>query len=123
MTPNLCLMRIDNLYLIGKMFKNISPDSVWSGRSCPANLGVWSCPVRKLIRPIRSHLQHILSHFQKCQFLLTHQIRKFITELTLMHTDTSNVCPFEFVCMLSLAKPHCIGDMPCYIHAKQIHTT
>ena len=22
--------------------------------------------------------------------------------------------------MLSLAKPHCIGDMPCYIHAKQI---
>ena len=33
-------MRIDNLYLVGKMFKNISPDSVRSGRTCPANLGV-----------------------------------------------------------------------------------
>ena len=36
------LMRIDNLYLVGKMFKNISPDSVRSGRTCPANLGVLS---------------------------------------------------------------------------------
>ena len=45
-------MRIDNLYLLGKMFKNISPDSVQSGRRCLANLGVWSDPVRKLICPV-----------------------------------------------------------------------
>ena len=38
------LMRIDNLYLVGKMFKNVSL----------ANLGVRSCPVRKLICPVRS---------------------------------------------------------------------
>ena len=36
------------VYLFGRMFKYISPDSVRSGRTCPANLGVWSCPVRKL---------------------------------------------------------------------------
>ena len=36
------------------MFQNISPDSVRSGRTCPANLGVRSCPVRKLICPVRS---------------------------------------------------------------------
>ena len=47
-------MRIDNPYLVGKMFKNISPDSVRSGRTCPANLVVQSCPVRKLICPVRS---------------------------------------------------------------------
>ena len=44
-------MRIDNLYLLGKMYKNISPDSVRSGRTCPANLG--SGLVRKLICPVR----------------------------------------------------------------------
>jgi hypothetical protein len=47
-------MRIDNPYLVGKMLKSISPDSVRSGRTCPANLGVRSCPVRKLICPVRS---------------------------------------------------------------------
>ena len=31
-----------------------SPDLVRSGRTCPANLGVRSCPVRKLICPVRS---------------------------------------------------------------------
>ena len=36
------------------MFKNISPDLVWSDRICPANLGVRSCPVGKLICPVRS---------------------------------------------------------------------
>ena len=40
-------------YLYGKIFKIISPDSVQSGRTCPANLGVQSCPVRKLICPVR----------------------------------------------------------------------
>ena len=35
------------------MFKNISPDLVLSGRTCLANLGVRSCPVRKLICPVR----------------------------------------------------------------------
>ena len=47
-------MRIDSLYMEGKMLKNISPDSVRSGRTCPANLDVRSCPVRKLICPVRS---------------------------------------------------------------------
>ena len=42
------------VYLYGKLSKNISPDSVRSGRTCPANLGVGSCPVRKLIYPVRS---------------------------------------------------------------------
>ena len=31
------------------LFKNISPDSVRSSRTCSANLDVRSCPVRKLI--------------------------------------------------------------------------
>ena len=31
------------------MSKNISPDSVRSGRTCPANLGVRSCLVRKVL--------------------------------------------------------------------------
>ena len=48
------LMRIDNLYLTGKMVKSISLDSVRSSSTCPANLGVQSCPVRKLICPLRS---------------------------------------------------------------------
>ena len=39
--------------LVGKMFKNISPDTVRSGMTCPANLGVRSCPIRKLICPVR----------------------------------------------------------------------
>ena len=47
-------MKIDNPYLVGKMLKSISPDSVRSGKTCPANLGVRSCPVRKLICPVRS---------------------------------------------------------------------
>ena len=33
--------------------KNVSPDLVQSGRTCPANFGVQSCPVRKLICPVR----------------------------------------------------------------------
>ena len=46
-------MRIDNLYLEGKMFKDVSSDSALSGRTCLANLGVWSCLVRKLVCPVR----------------------------------------------------------------------
>ena len=34
------LTRIDNLWLACKMFKSISPDSVWSGRTCLAG-PVW----------------------------------------------------------------------------------
>ena len=41
------------VYLYGKISKNISLDSVRSGRICPANLGVRSCPVRKLICQVR----------------------------------------------------------------------
>ena len=36
------------------MLRNISPDSILSGRPCPANLGVRSCTVRKLICPVWS---------------------------------------------------------------------
>ena len=39
---------------VGTVFRNISPDLVWSGRMCPANLGVPSCLVRKLICSVRS---------------------------------------------------------------------
>ena len=46
-------MRIGNPYLVGKMFKNISSDSVRSGRTCLANLSVRSGPVKKLICPVR----------------------------------------------------------------------
>ena len=40
--------------MAGKMFENISPDSVRSSNTCTANLGVRSCPVMKLICPVRS---------------------------------------------------------------------
>ena len=40
-------------YLVCKMFKNVSPDLVWSSRTCLANLGVQSCPVRKFICSVR----------------------------------------------------------------------
>ena len=50
--PGPYLKRIDS-YLVCKMFKNISPDLVRSDRICPANLGVRSCPVGKLICPVR----------------------------------------------------------------------
>ena len=43
-------------YLVCKMFNNL----VRSGRTCPANLGVQSCPVRKLICPVR--LSHTFLH-------------------------------------------------------------
>ena len=40
-------------YLVCKIFRNVSPDLVRSGRTRPANLGVLSCPVRKLICPVQ----------------------------------------------------------------------
>ena len=46
------LTSIDNQYLVGKMFKNISWDSVRSGKTCSAKLVVRSCLVRKLICPV-----------------------------------------------------------------------
>ena len=42
-------MRIDNLYMVGKMFRNISLDSVQSVRTCLENLGFLSGPVWKII--------------------------------------------------------------------------
>ena len=50
LTPNLCpwTLSYDNPYFLGKMFKNISPDSVLSGK-----FEVRSCPVRKLICSVR----------------------------------------------------------------------
>ena len=44
-----------NPYMLGKMFKNLSLDSVRSGgKTCPVNLGVRYCPVKKLICPVSS---------------------------------------------------------------------
>jgi hypothetical protein len=72
-------MRIDNLYMVGKMFKSISLDSVWSSRTCLANLGVRSCPVRKLKCPVRSSPRvdkvllsnlYIVSSHQVCMYIL-----------------------------------------------------
>ena len=40
-----------NLMNCNEIFKNINPDLVWSGRTCPANLGG-----RKLICPVQSIL-------------------------------------------------------------------
>jgi hypothetical protein len=45
------LWELITYYLVGKIFENISSDSVRSGRTCSANLCVRSCPVRKLICP------------------------------------------------------------------------
>ena len=39
--------------MVNKVFRNISLDSVRSGSTCPANLGVQSCPVRKLTFPVQ----------------------------------------------------------------------
>ena len=46
-------IRINNPYLVSEMFKDISPGSIRSSRTCPAYLGIRSCPVRKLICPVR----------------------------------------------------------------------
>ena len=46
--------RIDNSYLVCRMFMNISPDPFQSFRTCPANSGFRCWPVKKLIRPVRS---------------------------------------------------------------------
>ena len=54
--------------LVGKMFKNISPDSVRSGRTCPANLGVRSRPVRKLICPVRLSPTKLAIFYQKSEW-------------------------------------------------------
>ena len=53
-------MRIDNLYLVGKMFKNISPDSVGPAgpvriRSGPANLGVRSGQETHMPSPVEPY--------------------------------------------------------------------
>ena len=47
------------------MFKIISPDSVRSGRTCPANLGVRSCSVRKLICPVQSSPKKLIPRQQQ----------------------------------------------------------
>ena len=49
--------------MAGKMFEKISPDSVRSGRTCPANLGVRSCPVRKLICPVQSSPTNMIQNW------------------------------------------------------------
>ena len=46
--------KIDNSYLVCRMFMNISPDPFQSFRTCPANSGFRCWPVKKLIRPVRS---------------------------------------------------------------------
>ena len=56
------LIRIDNPYLVGKMFKNISPDSVRSGRTCL---------VRKLICLVRLSLTVTEGFFMEQAMVLT----------------------------------------------------
>ena len=73
------LMRIDNLYLAGKMFKNICLDSVWSGRTCLANLDVRSCPVRKLIYLVRLSPNFEISN-SKFKLLLLCMVRQLVTK-------------------------------------------
>ena len=62
------------------MSRNISPESVRFGRACLANLGVRSCPVRKLICPVRSSPNQIDSFFhkynQKMVHIITNEKRK-----------------------------------------------
>ena len=60
------LMRIDNLYLVGKMFKNVSLDSVRSGKfGCPVLSGQEThmlSPVEPYIKPLKpmpSHFCHL----------------------------------------------------------------
>ena len=72
-------MKIDNLYLIGKFFENISQDSVRSGKTCPAKLGVRSCPVGKLICPVRSG--PIWEVLKQCAILQNTSIFRHISAL------------------------------------------
>ena len=65
------------LYLYGKMFKNVSPDSVQSGRTCPANLGVGSSPVRKLIYPVIRHMSNCHEKFD-CAAYGTESLFSFV---------------------------------------------
>jgi hypothetical protein len=48
-------MKIDNPYLVGEMFRIISPDSVWSGRTCLANLGVLSGQETHMFSPVEPY--------------------------------------------------------------------
>ena len=60
------LKRIDNLYFVCKMFKNISPDLVRSGRTCPANLGVRSGQETHMPSPVESYLKK-LCIYENCK--------------------------------------------------------
>jgi hypothetical protein len=65
---------------------SISPDSVQSGRTCPANVGVRSCPVRKLISPVQlspiadntTAAKSLLSWFIYCALLVWKQATKVV---------------------------------------------
>ena len=58
-------MRIDSLYILGKFFNNVSPDSVRFGRTCPANLSFWFCPVRKFVCQVQLSPTFSYQNFKK----------------------------------------------------------
>ena len=80
-------------FLFGKMFKNISPDSVQSRRICPAILGVWSCTVRKLspvwssptiwglsLNPMDVFYLHCLKWFVRWNVLFGSKLRPHVSK-------------------------------------------
>ena len=98
------------------MFRNISPDSVRSGRTCPANLDVRSCPVRKLICPVRSSptflahsrrsvliLKALLVHFSLALRIRTFPSVCFFNKRNILHQVMSAIKPFyvrsEMMCL------------------------
>ena len=73
------------------MFRNISPDSVRSGKNCLANLGVRSCPVRKLMpSPVEPYLQQ--SSLKSHNFIdsITHMCRGTYIFSQLFYTCRNN---------------------------------
>ena len=63
------LMKIDNPYLFGKMFRIISPDSVQSGRTYLANLGVLSGQETHMFSPVELYqgdqMSRVIVHISK----------------------------------------------------------
>ena len=79
------------------MFKNISPDSVRSGRTCPENLGVRSFPVRKLICPVRLNLIYMAldnsvgNNFSLFQFKSSQEVTKKAAHGKKNHKDAKTL--------------------------------
>ena len=99
---------IDNPYLVGEMFNNVSPYSVRFGRTCPANLGVQSEQETHMPSPVepyprltgkQNNIENLnLYELKKLQFYqlfknsgklvmqsLSHAHRHFLPKLRLFH--------------------------------------